>query len=198
METTPEETPQGATEDRPPETPQDLIEGAEGGVLYKKQSITFAALAAKNVQGVRLSCQILCDHDMTVRAISRLAGSGRQVEHMVRLVNDLMEGFVAKNPSVAGALTNALPVEMVEPVDAAGELRREALRHVRRRAAERGGELCAQHVAEAGVEGAEVHARVDEPRHRAEHVARTPLRAVAFARVHDADRGLSRTAQPRN
>jgi hypothetical protein len=24
-----------------------------------------------------LSCQILCDHDMTVRAISRLAGSGR-------------------------------------------------------------------------------------------------------------------------
>jgi len=27
--------------------------------------------------GLRLSCQILCDHDMTVRAISRLAGSGR-------------------------------------------------------------------------------------------------------------------------
>jgi ferredoxin len=36
-----------------------------------------AALAAKGVEGVRLSCQILCDHDMTVRAISRLAGSGR-------------------------------------------------------------------------------------------------------------------------
>ena len=36
-----------------------------------------AALAAKGHQGVRLSCQILCDHDMTVRAISRLAGSGR-------------------------------------------------------------------------------------------------------------------------
>jgi ferredoxin len=34
-------------------------------------------LAAKSVTGVRLSCQILCDHDMTVRAISRLAGSGR-------------------------------------------------------------------------------------------------------------------------
>jgi ferredoxin len=34
-------------------------------------------LAAKGVTGVRLSCQILCDHDMTVRAISRLAGSGR-------------------------------------------------------------------------------------------------------------------------
>ena len=27
--------------------------------------------------GLRLSCQILCDHDMTVRAISRFGGSGR-------------------------------------------------------------------------------------------------------------------------
>ena len=27
--------------------------------------------------GLRLSCQILCDHDMTVRAISRLSTSGR-------------------------------------------------------------------------------------------------------------------------
>jgi ferredoxin len=35
------------------------------------------ALAAKGHTGVRLSCQILCDRDMTVRAISRLAGSGR-------------------------------------------------------------------------------------------------------------------------
>jgi ferredoxin len=26
---------------------------------------------------IRLSCQIVCDHDMTVRAISRLEGSGR-------------------------------------------------------------------------------------------------------------------------
>ena len=34
-------------------------------------------LAAKGATGVRLSCQIVCDHDMTVRAISRLAGSGR-------------------------------------------------------------------------------------------------------------------------
>ncbi len=36
-----------------------------------------AVLLAKGVSGVRLSCQIACDHDMTVRAISRLAGSGR-------------------------------------------------------------------------------------------------------------------------
>jgi ferredoxin len=34
-------------------------------------------LAARGLTGVRLSCQILCEHDMTVRAISRLEGSGR-------------------------------------------------------------------------------------------------------------------------
>ena len=31
----------------------------------------------KGLTGVRLSCQIVCDHDMTVRAISRFGGSGR-------------------------------------------------------------------------------------------------------------------------
>ena len=36
-----------------------------------------AVLTAKGVTGVRLSCQILCDHDMSVRAISRLEGTGR-------------------------------------------------------------------------------------------------------------------------
>jgi ferredoxin len=35
-------------------------------------------LAARGLSAVRLSCQIVCDHDMTVRAISRLAGSGRK------------------------------------------------------------------------------------------------------------------------
>jgi len=34
-------------------------------------------LAAKGLSGVRLSCQITCENDMTVRAISRLGGSGR-------------------------------------------------------------------------------------------------------------------------
>lgn len=34
-------------------------------------------LAARGLTGVRLSCQIACDHDMTVRVISRLTGSGR-------------------------------------------------------------------------------------------------------------------------
>ena len=32
---------------------------------------------AKGLSGVRLSCQMLCEHDMTVRAISRLEGTGR-------------------------------------------------------------------------------------------------------------------------
>jgi ferredoxin len=36
-----------------------------------------SVLAARGASGVRLSCQIVCDHDMTVRCISRLAGSGR-------------------------------------------------------------------------------------------------------------------------
>jgi ferredoxin len=36
-----------------------------------------ARLAERGLSGVRLSCQIVADHDMTVRAISRLAGSGR-------------------------------------------------------------------------------------------------------------------------
>jgi len=32
-------------------------------------------LAARGLTGVRLSCQMLCDHDMAVRAISRLAAA---------------------------------------------------------------------------------------------------------------------------
>ena len=34
-------------------------------------------LEERGLSGVRLSCQIQCEHDMTVRAISRLTGSGR-------------------------------------------------------------------------------------------------------------------------
>jgi ferredoxin len=34
-------------------------------------------LAARQLTGIRLSCQIPCDHDMTVRAISRVSTSGR-------------------------------------------------------------------------------------------------------------------------
>lgn len=35
-------------------------------------------LEARSLTGVRLSCQILCQEDMTVRIISRLEGSGRK------------------------------------------------------------------------------------------------------------------------
>lgn len=48
--------------------PERMTE-AEKEVLTKRGLIDQA--------GLRLSCQILCDHDMEVRAISRLAGSGR-------------------------------------------------------------------------------------------------------------------------
>ncbi len=36
-----------------------------------------AVLGVKGLSGVRLSCQMTCDEDMTVKAISRFAGSGR-------------------------------------------------------------------------------------------------------------------------
>jgi ferredoxin len=41
----------------------------------EKQVLAARGLAA--LPHLRLSCQIACDHDMTVKAISRLAGSGR-------------------------------------------------------------------------------------------------------------------------
>ena len=41
----------------------------------EKDLIEMRGLAAH--PGLRLSCQIACEHDMTVKAISRLAGSGR-------------------------------------------------------------------------------------------------------------------------
>ena len=36
-----------------------------------------AKIDERGLQGLRLSCQITCDQDMTLRAVSRLAGSGR-------------------------------------------------------------------------------------------------------------------------
>jgi ferredoxin len=41
----------------------------------EKELIELRGLAAH--PGLRLSCQITCEHDMTVKAISRLKGSGR-------------------------------------------------------------------------------------------------------------------------
>ena len=37
-----------------------------------------AARGLASQKGLRLSCQILCDHDVELKAISRLAGSGRK------------------------------------------------------------------------------------------------------------------------
>jgi ferredoxin len=48
----------------------DRMTEAEKAVLTAKGLIATPAL--------RLSCQITCDHDMTVKATSRLAGSGRK------------------------------------------------------------------------------------------------------------------------
>ena len=51
----------------------EFVEGEPSAMTEAERNV----LAAKGVSGVRLSCQMLCDHDMTVRAISRLEGSGR-------------------------------------------------------------------------------------------------------------------------
>src|SRR6187549_958041 len=52
----------------------EFIAGEPDTMTVAEKSV----LAARGLSGVRLSCQIVCDHDMQVRAISRLAGSGRK------------------------------------------------------------------------------------------------------------------------
>lgn len=51
----------------------EFIEGEPDRMTVAERQV----LAARGVTNARLSCQIACDHDMTVRAISRLEGSGR-------------------------------------------------------------------------------------------------------------------------
>ena len=51
----------------------EFIEGEPS----KRTAAEKAVLEARGVTGVRLSCQVLCDQDMSVRAISRLEGTGR-------------------------------------------------------------------------------------------------------------------------
>lgn len=51
----------------------EFISGEPAQMTQAEQQV----LAARGLSGVRLSCQVLCDHDMDVRIISRLAGSGR-------------------------------------------------------------------------------------------------------------------------
>ncbi len=48
-----------------------------GGEPGKMTAAEKSVLEARELSGIRLSCQVLCDQDMNVRAISRLEGSGR-------------------------------------------------------------------------------------------------------------------------
>lgn len=52
----------------------EFIEGEPQKMTKAEQDV----LAAKQVGGVRLSCQILCEQDMEVRIVSRFEGSGRK------------------------------------------------------------------------------------------------------------------------
>lgn len=52
----------------------EFIEGEPDQMTVAERDV----LKARGLTGIRLSCQIGCDHDMQVRAISRLAGSGRK------------------------------------------------------------------------------------------------------------------------
>ena len=51
----------------------EFIDGEPTKITGAEKSL----LEARGLTGVRLSCQILCDQDMTIRAVSRLEGSGR-------------------------------------------------------------------------------------------------------------------------
>lgn len=51
----------------------EFISGEPETMTVAERSV----LAMRGVTGARLSCQIRCNHNMTVRAISRLTGSGR-------------------------------------------------------------------------------------------------------------------------
>ena len=51
----------------------EFIEGEPSKMTVAEKAV----LEARGLTGVRLSCQVLCDQDMRVRAISRLEGTGR-------------------------------------------------------------------------------------------------------------------------
>ena len=51
----------------------EFVDGEPNKITAAEKSV----LEARSLTGIRLSCQVLCDQDMTVRAISRLEGSGR-------------------------------------------------------------------------------------------------------------------------
>jgi len=51
----------------------EFVEGEPEEMTVAEKNV----LTAREVEGVRLSCQLQCDRDMKVRAISRMEGSGR-------------------------------------------------------------------------------------------------------------------------
>jgi ferredoxin len=51
----------------------EFVDGEPSKITAAEKSV----LEARSLTGIRLSCQVLCEQDMTVRAISRLEGSGR-------------------------------------------------------------------------------------------------------------------------
>ncbi|GAB5404095.1 MAG: 2Fe-2S iron-sulfur cluster-binding protein [Aureliella sp.] len=51
----------------------EIVEGAPGKMTLAEKD----CLEQRGLAGVRLSCQIPCESDMTVRVVSRLEGSGR-------------------------------------------------------------------------------------------------------------------------
>ncbi|MEI6258044.1 MAG: 2Fe-2S iron-sulfur cluster-binding protein [Planctomycetota bacterium] len=53
------------------------FEAGEPAAITKAEQDVLAAKGLAGQKGLRLSCQILCDGDMTVKVISRLAGTGR-------------------------------------------------------------------------------------------------------------------------
>ncbi len=52
----------------------EVLEGEPERITVAERDV----LAARGLANVRLSCQMACDHDMKVRIISRLEGSGRK------------------------------------------------------------------------------------------------------------------------
>src|SRR5881392_2460860 len=51
----------------------EFLDGEPARMTEAEKSL----LAARGLQGIRLSYQIVCDHDMSVRAISTIKSSGR-------------------------------------------------------------------------------------------------------------------------
>jgi ferredoxin len=55
-------------------TCQVEILGGDGGEMNSREEET---LTARELSGVRLSCQVLCNSDLKVRVLKRFEGSGR-------------------------------------------------------------------------------------------------------------------------